>query len=183
MDLKEALQLLDVSDDSHWTADGLPVVAVVSNIVGQPVTRKEITDASPQLTRESLRTVEPTEAPPEVEGLIPEVQRLAEVNAEMVIVQKEFDGIQLRLNTLNIERRALREIVRQEYDHKTDQDRRMEVIRLNHERKVVAYKQREIALRGIDPRALMSGKSPLDVALGSQKKTPSLPPRLREQTS
>lgn len=53
MDLKQALANLDTSDESHWTSDGLPRVDVVSTMIGVDVTRKQITDCAPGLTRTS----------------------------------------------------------------------------------------------------------------------------------
>lgn len=49
----DTLALLDHSDDSHWTADGLPSVKVVSDTAGIEVTRKEITAAAPDFQREA----------------------------------------------------------------------------------------------------------------------------------
>lgn len=53
MNIKEALQQLDVDNDEQWTADGLPKVDVVSELVDETVTRKDIIDAAPQFTREN----------------------------------------------------------------------------------------------------------------------------------
>lgn len=53
MSIKEALEQLDPTDDSHWTAEGAPLVDVVSKLHGQAVTRKEITDDSPNFNRVS----------------------------------------------------------------------------------------------------------------------------------
>lgn len=46
-----ALRDLDVLDDDQWTTDGSPKVEFVSKIVGSPVTRQEIFDASPGFNR------------------------------------------------------------------------------------------------------------------------------------
>lgn len=51
MDLKHALSQLDPKDDTQWTSDGAPLVEAVSRIAGRQVTRKEIVDADPALTR------------------------------------------------------------------------------------------------------------------------------------
>lgn len=55
MELKEALEKLDPANDDHWTDDGAPRLSAVVAVVGREVKRKEITDASPGLTRESAR--------------------------------------------------------------------------------------------------------------------------------
>lgn len=53
MDIKQALAQLDPANDSQWTSDGLPVIAVVSDLVGVKVTRKQITEAAPEFIRET----------------------------------------------------------------------------------------------------------------------------------
>ena len=47
----KALQELDVLDDDNWTTDGAPLVDVVSKIVGEAVTRRDIVEASPAFSR------------------------------------------------------------------------------------------------------------------------------------
>jgi hypothetical protein len=42
MTITEALHKLDPANDSHWTTDGLPVLDVVSKLVGKTVTRDEL---------------------------------------------------------------------------------------------------------------------------------------------
>lgn len=53
MSIKEALEKLDPTDDSQWTADGAPLVDLVSKLHGKVLTRKEITDEAPNFNRES----------------------------------------------------------------------------------------------------------------------------------
>ena len=53
MQLLEALRSLDATVDENWTADGAPIVAVVSKLVGQNLTRAMITEAAPKFSRES----------------------------------------------------------------------------------------------------------------------------------
>lgn len=67
MDIKEALIKLDTIDDEHWTEDGLPAVAAVSELVGSKVSRKDITDAAPKFTRENTDLSGPTPEAPEQE--------------------------------------------------------------------------------------------------------------------
>jgi len=51
----EALKKLDVSNDNHWTEDGLPRVETVRMLVGdQSLDRKTITAAAPQFTRAAV---------------------------------------------------------------------------------------------------------------------------------
>jgi hypothetical protein len=54
MNIKEALEQLDTFEDSHWTSDGAPAISVVSEILGERVTRKEITDIAPKFSRQNM---------------------------------------------------------------------------------------------------------------------------------
>lgn len=51
MDIKAALAELDPLNDDQWTAEGAPRIEAISNILGQSVTRKEVTDAAPLFNR------------------------------------------------------------------------------------------------------------------------------------
>ncbi|MHC4977127.1 MAG: hypothetical protein ACYTF7_11065 [Planctomycetota bacterium] len=50
-----ALPQLDVDDDRHWTAEGLPRTDIVSEIAGVRVTRQEIDSAQPGFSREAAQ--------------------------------------------------------------------------------------------------------------------------------
>lgn len=54
-ELQQILHQLDIENDDHWTATGLPVVDVVSARAGRTVTRTEITQAWPKFDRDELR--------------------------------------------------------------------------------------------------------------------------------
>lgn len=56
--ISTALLTLSVANDNNWTSDGLPKVEVVSRILGEEVTRKEITNAFPGFTRQSAKDSE-----------------------------------------------------------------------------------------------------------------------------
>lgn len=51
-DIKEILQQLDPSDDSHWTADGLPAVDAVKLMGAEDAERGDIMEAAPSFTRQ-----------------------------------------------------------------------------------------------------------------------------------
>ena len=54
MTIAQALAQLDPANDLHWTADGLPRMDAVAELVGDAsITRKMVTDAAPELTRAS----------------------------------------------------------------------------------------------------------------------------------
>ncbi len=50
-DILTAIDMLDASNDEHWTNAGLPAVDAVSGIVGRTVTRAEINEAAPEFMR------------------------------------------------------------------------------------------------------------------------------------
>jgi len=51
--LIDALKSLDPANDAQWTADGLPRMDVVETLVdNKAITRKDVTDADPELCRE-----------------------------------------------------------------------------------------------------------------------------------
>jgi len=50
-----ALSLLDATNDDHWTANGSPRMDVIHALTGDDtITRKMVTDANPQFTRQTL---------------------------------------------------------------------------------------------------------------------------------
>lgn len=52
MEIKEALAQLDPNNDSHWTTDGAPMVAVMSELTGiKDLKRRDIIDEAPKFTR------------------------------------------------------------------------------------------------------------------------------------
>jgi hypothetical protein len=51
MHIKKALTKLDPANDEHWTTDGLPLVDFVQTMVKKTITREDITNAAPDLTR------------------------------------------------------------------------------------------------------------------------------------
>lgn len=50
-EILEAVLALDASNDEHWTADGMPRLDAVENLLGGNVTRKSVTNAAPDFTR------------------------------------------------------------------------------------------------------------------------------------
>lgn len=50
-EILEAVRGLDPQDDEHWTADGLPRLDAVENLLGSDVSRKAVTNAAPEFTR------------------------------------------------------------------------------------------------------------------------------------
>jgi len=50
-EILEAVRALDPHNDEHWTADGMPRLDAVENLLGDNVTRKAVTNAAPDFTR------------------------------------------------------------------------------------------------------------------------------------
>lgn len=68
MKLLQALAMLDPEVDDHWTADGLPRMDALSALAGgESFTRRQVTEAAPDLTRSTA--MPPTHRPATVEDL------------------------------------------------------------------------------------------------------------------
>ena len=52
--IRDALENLDVNNDDHWTAEGMPRLDVVKDAVGTAVSRADITAAAKGFTRKTL---------------------------------------------------------------------------------------------------------------------------------
>jgi hypothetical protein len=110
----DALVALDVDNDDHWTAEGLPRLDVMKGLCGGgAVTRTEVTAANPEFTREVMRanteepeteepeTEEPETEEPETEE--PETEEVTEeetvaASLDKAVVQKELDEARDELN-------------------------------------------------------------------------------------
>lgn len=51
--IREALAKLDIGNDDHWTTEGLPRLDVMKDLVGEPVTRADITAAAKGFSRKT----------------------------------------------------------------------------------------------------------------------------------
>jgi hypothetical protein len=102
----QALKLLKTEDDGHWTADGLPRLDVIGDIVqNKALTRDDVTRAAPTFTRDNP-TTKVTKAPQEQSILnIPDSITPGETQPEVVVVDLE----QLE-NELEIAKKELEEI-------------------------------------------------------------------------
>ena len=56
-EILEALLGLSPGNDEHWTADGLPRLDAVENLLGASVTRKQLTNAAPDFNRAMAQSV------------------------------------------------------------------------------------------------------------------------------
>ena len=68
MSIKDSLAKLDPANDEHWTDDGLPRMDVLQALPGNSrLTRKQVTDADPSFSRDSVREAEKADEVNEVE--------------------------------------------------------------------------------------------------------------------
>lgn len=91
-DIFQAVQGLDPGNDEHWTADGLPRLDAVENLLGASTSRKAVTNAAPEYTRDHAQSVldaehdkaaEPVDNDNDAEALSPEpAEQTDEVTAD-----------------------------------------------------------------------------------------------------
>lgn len=135
----EALKALDPKNDEHWTQQGAPSIEKVTEALGEPVKRKEITDAAPTFNREeALKALEPapdqdevvktepdqdegkedevvkTEPDPESSAEVPEDENasdedVVDAKAKLAEVDEELKALEKDLNEINAARTKLTE--------------------------------------------------------------------------
>lgn len=88
MNIVEALGTLDPANDEQWTADGLPRMDVIEELVGdKSITRADVTNAAPDFTRETAAAASEPNTDPETDAdadadAEPEPEANPEVDAE-----------------------------------------------------------------------------------------------------
>lgn len=94
MPLEAALAQLDSKNDTHWTADGQPVIAVLNEMTGSNVTRSDVKTVAPDLLRSTA--VEPKNwiAPPLEETTVVEDLPLTEITDTEIAKEFEDEDIQ-----------------------------------------------------------------------------------------
>lgn len=99
MKLEEAILKLDHQNDDHWTDDGMPRVDVLKEMTGDAnLSRKQITDAAPNLKR--------GEAPDEPEDEAPDEEEAQEEPSGGVVSSEEWSK---KLEAMNSEIASLEE--------------------------------------------------------------------------
>lgn len=93
MHILDALRLLNPSDETVWTIDGLPLVDIVSELVGRGVKRQEIINAAPGFTRASAATYFPAEPASEVLEDTPPAAELEELEELEPLENEGFDPL------------------------------------------------------------------------------------------
>ncbi len=174
MKITDALAKLDVENDEHWTTEGAPLVAVVSEIAGREVKRSEITEAAPQFSRSSPKLepdpdpeTDPASAPPPEPPAPPKgtprsegEARYLELDEKIAALKEERDEIDNRMQVLAAEQRKLARFAPKghNYDHKADQKARLDFIASQQEQRAARF-----AGVKVDPR------SPIDQAMARRR--------------
>ena len=109
MEILEALNQLDATNDEHWTQEGLPKLDVVSAILDQEVKRKEVTDAAPDFNREAKAAADADNTPPEPPAEPTDEEDLkAKLDAEIETQAKAVQDLDRALEQLKEEHRDAR---------------------------------------------------------------------------
>lgn len=96
-DILSTLAGLDAENDDHWTKDGMPLIAALGFKLGE-VKRKDITEAAPNFTRETMNLGEAPLDPPKDEDTSPEDEERKLEDLE----GKELDEFTENLEQLNV---------------------------------------------------------------------------------
>lgn len=128
--LNEALLTLDPEDDAHWTEDGLPVVQVVADMVGdEDLTREQITDAAPTFGREALRTLQSQaemlgepEMPTTTEPEVALDAQMRDIDNEIESLYEEQTAIQAKITAAQRKRSQLAEVAAKNRNEGTNQE-------------------------------------------------------------
>lgn len=105
MSLLEKLKTLDPTDASLWTADGLPKLDAVSQLVGKAVTREEVNSVAFGLTKSNVATYTPPadkveKAPAPAQVAEPTVDESALI-AQITVLDEEIIALQTSITDTN----------------------------------------------------------------------------------
>lgn len=182
MELSEALAQLDPANDEQWTADGLPKVDAVADLVGNAeLKRADITAAAPDFNREAA-----TAAKAASESAGGEEPKAEEAPAESyydrcvakcIELNQELNEVGKQLDVLNAKRREL-EILIHRVSSEADQYRPRDAGQQN----ITDYlaRQKQITREKAEKRQMLVdsgaaellkglGKAPIDEAMNKRK--------------
>jgi hypothetical protein len=176
--IRLALSQLDVTNDNHWTSDGLPRIETLKFLTGLTLTRAEITEAAPRFSRISpqLSVVTPEVVAETVAPVVDEIKpdlltQLDFENATLNSMYKEKTNLELAIVEQNKVIVDLTEQIEREIGVVTSQDAIQAY--LANQRKLLedrAIKLKMIADSGINLKDLSEGlKSPLDSFLSRKR--------------
>lgn len=185
--IREALGLLDVEDDAHWTSDGLPRVDVLSGLLDDPELRRaDITKAAPHFYRKNPQLELPgdeaaAEQPPEaseppqdqaeeqaedrVEAAPVESfesgpnDELAETEREILAAQAELDAARQRMHDAQRKRAEIRASNHRSNNHRDNMEATRRYLRSQHATRVQrAEELSRLQQAGLSPAALQAVK-------------------------
>ena len=181
--IREALALLDPSDDSHWTGQGLPAMDVVRELVGEPVTRGQVKEAAPEFSREnrSLEAPAPAKAVAGTDAVTEAAPAAPAAPAEPVDIEarrRELDAQVAELDQEIHELRRRRSAVKAERDElvveaEKNQPSREEIFKRKCEddfrRQYEAALRKQEAHNQMLEQGQVSYEHPIDRAMRSRK--------------
>ncbi len=166
MEIKEALQLLDHKNDEQWTSDGVPLVSVVQELVGDTITvhRQMITDVDPSFTRESTSSSSSLEDPQPsgLEDVITPTKK--DIDLQINDLQIDKDHIDKEMALLIRERDRLQMLEYKGQNTESDTKATMEFIKSQNKLRADRMATRRSILKNIDPSDL-DPRSPIDRAM------------------
>ena len=134
MNIVEALSQMDVLDDDQWTQEGSPKLEVVSELVGQKVSRPEVISAAPKFTRQNpVLDIEKEEEPDvvqqeaEAEEVI-DTGLLEEYLSDDPMLPEEFVQVFLP-GVPSASLQALEKVIQDQQQHIEDQFKLLEELR------------------------------------------------------
>jgi chromosome segregation ATPase len=192
MTIVEALEQMDLADDSLWTNDGLPLVHVVQKMVGHEVTRQDITDAKPNFNRgvatdtieqdptvsvdaatdkveEPIATAAVAEKPIATEKPISEDERLAQemqsIDDEINELVAERDILTKEIDAFNKRRDTLQGRLHVAHSPKADLEARLVYIKRQQEIRVERARRGQQFLATGLRKSDIDPRAPIDSAM------------------
>lgn len=185
MDLLQALESLDHSDDSLWTTSGLPVVEKLRELTGNPeLNRKEITNAAPEFVRQApvepkQTSDEPAEQPVQKKTPKEQVDELDHAINDLIL---ERDAIDSKIAQLSVQRDRLHRAAYTERSDAEDTAERLAYIRQQNANRAAKVAARNKALAvGLTPQDI-DPRSPIDRAMGFKRGFGGQRPQVPQKT-
>jgi hypothetical protein len=205
-DLIEALQLLDPTNDAHWTQDGAPRIDVLKELTGdQELSRAMIVNAAPEFSRAAAAA---SAAPPSVvaasetktetpDVVVEEQEEFSEPKGEIELAREELQAIEQeiaeRREDINERSRELQKRVDRQDElikllddtagssHMRNQDNIMQFLASQQRQREMRAAQRRVVLQNLDPSSL-DPRSKLDQSFSRKNSRGAVPPTRRDQT-
>lgn len=143
LSLEDALKALDANNDEHWTVDGAPSLNYVRELTDdteKEITRELIIKVAPELTREALiAKADPQPAPTQAETPADIVAKEEGLHDEVASLDQEISEIDQKMAALDNKKHALMAQRQQkaahstEYNHRADQQRKIDYIKKQNE--------------------------------------------------